>query len=318
MVYLSGDGRHPQSLPHADRYRLEREGRFRTLPYARSEGLRGWLQSCREACCCVKVRAFLTNFISFVDGRFSTGSWGGASKTMETDIFVRHALRDEESLSLFLGAAKAFDAVAGRIISDFKQALAERLTQELRGLGDGWRVQDDSKDKVAQELGEMVAVSRAGWPGGRTWNESLRVILAYDKEMPNEVYFTARQEKKPMSDTVADHIAEALSAHCGRGKRDGVWWPFWYSSEDNLKDWTDPDVLLELWRKEDAIDHFAGRMLRMSLAVDWGVPARTARTGHAGSAPFPGPASESASRPRRGTARSRRRAALPASPARWP
>jgi hypothetical protein len=46
---------------------------------------------------------------------------------------------------------------------------------------------------------------------------------------------------------------------------DALLWPRWYRQTDGLGDWADPDVLLALGRKGDAVDHFA---VRLALAGD--------------------------------------------------
>jgi hypothetical protein len=226
------------------------------------------LRSCRDGCHAEKVRLFLGDFIGYINAQFDNGSQSEAQTDVETDIYVKHALRDEDSLALFLGAVKVFNAVAGRIISGFTRAVSEKVADELNRLGSGWRVVTDESEAQANELWENVGVSRAGWPGGPSWRATLRVVLAHDKAMPTSVYFQARREMGAPADAVADRLAAALDGRCGRGKRDAPWWPCWYRHEEGLADWADAEVLLALWRKGDAVDHFAGQLVRMALAVD--------------------------------------------------
>ncbi len=176
---------------------------------------------------------------------------------METDIVMNHALRDEESLRTYFDTVAAFDAVAGRIVTDFTEVLVERLRQEL---GAAWQVMSDAP-------WEKVWIRKADWPVGPTAQESLRVALAHDQALPCVVYFTARQDGKA-HDAKAQRIAAALDADCGPGKRNGEWWPYWYRYEDCLTDWRSTNVLLKLWQKGEAVDHFANRLVRMAKAVD--------------------------------------------------
>jgi hypothetical protein len=48
MVYLSGGGRHPSSLPEPERDRLQEQGRFRTLPYAGAGACGGGCRAARR------------------------------------------------------------------------------------------------------------------------------------------------------------------------------------------------------------------------------------------------------------------------------
>jgi hypothetical protein len=264
LVYLSGDGSPPSSISAGERGRLERQGSFSLLSY--SSGLRDWLNACREACQAEKVRHFLADFESYVEANF--GGRGMQRIDAETEIVVRHALKNEDNLALVLGVAKAFNGVATAVISEFTKALTERVTQDLAAHGGGWRLRDDLESEKAVHWGEKLAISREGWSSGDGLTESLRVVLAYDQSMPCKVYFSARRVPQLPNDLLAGRIAEALNARCGHGKRDGAWWPYWYRYEDTLTAWADPDVLLQLARKQDVLDHFAGRLVRMAVAVD--------------------------------------------------
>jgi hypothetical protein len=177
---------------------------------------------------------------------------------MVANVVLEHALRDEENLRAFFVVVSAFDAVAGRILADFTRVLVERLRQEL---GAGWQVESDAES-------EKVWIRKADWPVGPTPQESLRVALAHDQALPCVVYFTARQARKVPDDTKAQRIAKALDADCGLGKRNGEWWPYWYRYEDDRADWRSTKVLLELWQKGEAVEHFANRLVRMAKAVE--------------------------------------------------
>jgi hypothetical protein len=264
LVYLSGSGSDPTSLGEVERERLKRQGRFRTLPYVSGEGVLGWLQGCREGCRAEKVRVFLGDLVDYIDTQF--GGTGVGKKGEETGVVVKHALRDEESLALFLDVANAFEEVSAIVISDFTRAVTGRLRQEL---GEGWLVMDESQSEELSEAWEKIAVRKEGWPGGPGWKDSLRVVVQHDHPMPCEVFFQVKRDKPEQPpDPVSDRIAEALSARCGRGGRGTRWWPYWYMRESHLTKWANRDVLLELWRKGYALDHFVNRLSAAAKAVD--------------------------------------------------
>jgi len=68
LVYLSGGGDHPQSIPAEEWERLKGEGKLKVLAY--SGAFKEWLVSCYKECSAEKVRWFLRDFVDFVEGTF--------------------------------------------------------------------------------------------------------------------------------------------------------------------------------------------------------------------------------------------------------
>ena len=66
LVYLSGDGRRPETLPDAAKDRM----RCPTLPYRGAEraspSLENWVQKCRTECEAERVRWFLTDLLEYI------------------------------------------------------------------------------------------------------------------------------------------------------------------------------------------------------------------------------------------------------------
>ncbi len=68
LVYLSGDGKPPKSIPAAERRALVGLRKFQLLTY--SHHLANWLASCRDSCASGRVQSFLDDFRRYVRMRF--------------------------------------------------------------------------------------------------------------------------------------------------------------------------------------------------------------------------------------------------------
>jgi hypothetical protein len=75
LVYLSGSGTAPTSLPPEDREMLEAKRKFRTLSYR--SGLRKWLHACETECKAEKIRWLLRDFDEFVSAKFKLDDLDG-------------------------------------------------------------------------------------------------------------------------------------------------------------------------------------------------------------------------------------------------
>jgi serine/threonine protein kinase len=160
-------------------------------------------------------------------------------------------------------------------ITRFVAALTRRLQDSL---GDGWEVWNSvEKEEIwSKPEYEVLSVEKVAWRKGERDLRQLRMALAYDKGMPGKVYFTVRAggaySYKPARPALGSTIVEPLDEKYGTGRPTGKWWPrWWVSPEDDYCDWSDPDVLLRLGRKEtenNALQYFASRLAGMAKAVD--------------------------------------------------
>ena len=77
LVYLSGDGKHPETLPDDPR----KSERCPTLPYRGAErgspSLEKWVEKCRAECEAERVRWFLTDLLEYIRRRFEPAGTGG-------------------------------------------------------------------------------------------------------------------------------------------------------------------------------------------------------------------------------------------------
>jgi hypothetical protein len=270
LVYLSGTGDPPGSLPEKTAGTWMRDGRLRVLGY--SPGLAGWLRACHEACQSGRVRAFLTDFIRYVETHFGGGAM---SPRAETEPFVRFALASLDNLGVAAGFLSARDEILRAVHDPLIRELAARTTASLNAVGKGWRVLHAADDPNLRAAAEWVVVTKAGWPGGPDPKSSLRVALCSEADGPSNLYFQLRQDVEPESGLgarrgrLADRVAEAASEACGRGSRSATWWPKWWQYVDRYADWSDPAMLPELVNRQDEVlDYFAGRFARLAQAVD--------------------------------------------------
>lgn len=65
LIYLTPNGREPESLSALDRAEQKNKGRLYCLSY--STDLRGWLESCEAQCQAPKIRFFIADFISYIN-----------------------------------------------------------------------------------------------------------------------------------------------------------------------------------------------------------------------------------------------------------
>jgi hypothetical protein len=65
LIYLTPDGRLPDSLKVAERKAAQDEGRLHCWSYQRE--LRDWLAACRQQCASEKIQYFLADFITYIE-----------------------------------------------------------------------------------------------------------------------------------------------------------------------------------------------------------------------------------------------------------
>ena len=65
LIYLTPDGRRPESLERASFNEAEADGSLRCWSY--QVQLRAWLEQCRSQCAALKIRVFLSDFIAYIE-----------------------------------------------------------------------------------------------------------------------------------------------------------------------------------------------------------------------------------------------------------
>ncbi len=272
LIYLSGDGGEPASLPDADRIERARARQLVTLPFV--PGLTGWVADCLNACAADRVRAFLHDLHRFIQSEFGEGPMPTADTG--NDLFVNHALAAPDHLAIALGFYKAGEEIVRAAGDDITRAVAGQVAAALAA-GEGWSVRNAADDATLRADGEWVAVTRAGWPDSP--HGPLRAALCTDAEdadkqsVPRKLFFQLRkhcvEDKRNPEDALSNSVAEAANKACGRGQRSAPWWPHWYQYADRFTDWTDLGELPILFdQKPSVLDYFVSRLVRLALAVD--------------------------------------------------
>ena len=168
----------------------------------------------------------------------------------ERNIVLERSLATEDNLRVALLIGMSFDDLRCRIISGFADALSERLRKRF---GPSWRVTNGiGVDGYLQKGGSLWAVHHVGI-------ERVCVRLMYDKS-PEKMYFSVLEEKSPNPPRIdwvrvkqeldARFAAEQSTTTCR-----------WMSWVDYVyKNWYDPEILLKLWKKDEAAVYFTNRL----------------------------------------------------------
>ena len=180
----------------------------------------------------------------------------------EASDYVEHAVRNAENLRTAAGFIRNEVTIRESVVTEFVAALAARVGRDLGSPDEGWHVWTRlSGGELAEEWGEIVTVTRDGWPGGPKPSELLRVAVVSNNPGPKWLYFSVRQTSRPRTpDPVAERIAGAAALACGRSGGGVIeLWPYWYRTADRFTHWTDWDVLVSLKEQQEALDYFSDR-----------------------------------------------------------
>jgi len=170
----------------------------------------------------------------------------------ERDIILEQSLGSENNLRVALYVGMAFDDLRCRIISRFADDLCSRLQKRFGGL-ESWRITNEiGVDGYLQKSGSLWAIHRRG--GGRVC-----VKLTYDKS-PERMYYAIPNEEAPHPPKINWALLKgALDARFAAGQSTDTW--HWTSLVDwAYRNWFDMEVLLKLWKCEDAANYFTNRL----------------------------------------------------------
>jgi hypothetical protein len=164
---------------------------------------------------------------------------------------VDYADSNESSLSVALKVGMAFDDLRERVIADFAVELEKRLAAPH------WRVSNEMK------RGNLFQTGGALYIGKLMWNDFAWVAVAFDRPEPRNVYFQIPVEKTKAPAIDWNAVKKALDSQYLPGKA-SVYSHWWRYVDRHYRDWTDEDVLLRLWRKEEAVRYFAANLEKIA------------------------------------------------------
>jgi hypothetical protein len=170
----------------------------------------------------------------------------------ERDIVLDQALATEDNLRVAMLIAAAFDDLRCRIISRFTEYLVELLRNRF-GDSAPWRLWHDiGIDGHLQAGGSLWAVHHVE-------GERVCVKLGYDKT-PEAMYYAILNEQAPARSKVNwVRIKQELDNRFAVGKTSASC--RWISVVDHTyRNWYDTEVLLKLWKKDDAARYFTNRL----------------------------------------------------------
>jgi hypothetical protein len=169
----------------------------------------------------------------------------------EADVIAEHALENADNLKIAAKVGLAFPAIKERIIREFISSLKGALEERL---GNSWAVEDSwSENPLAR--GSYIAAFKT------KWREDASIGLNCEKPGPSELDFFIYLGKR-LKTPLASELRDALDKHYAHGQRFGNN-PWWKWVEQPYRDWNTEDALLRLWRKDEAVDYYAGQLLRI-------------------------------------------------------
>ena len=136
ILYLSGNGSDPQTLPDDPKLRK----RCRTVPYLKNRtrsSLENWIEQCWKECEAEQVRWFLKDLLEYIQRNFKKENQSMA-QDVSVDTTMKFILRDEKHLALALEVEEAMPNVWERLIKEVTEGAKERLKEW--GKNEDWEV----------------------------------------------------------------------------------------------------------------------------------------------------------------------------------
>jgi hypothetical protein len=168
----------------------------------------------------------------------------------ERDIIVQQCLSTEDNIRVALLVGMAFDDLRCRIISGFAECLSGRLHAAFSR---SWRVTNGiGVDGFLQKGGSLWAVRHVGI-------ERVCVRLMYDRS-PERMYYSLLDEESPSPATINwDLVKQELDRRLAVGQTSET--SRWMSLVDQrYRNWYDPETLLKLWKKDEAVTYFMNQL----------------------------------------------------------
>jgi hypothetical protein len=168
----------------------------------------------------------------------------------ERDIVLAECLSNEANLGVALRIGMGFDDLRCRIISGFADCVCSRLRERF---GESWRVGNEmGVEGYLQKAGSLWAVRRIG-------RERICVKLMYDRS-PEKMYYAILDEEAPEPPTIDwQRIKQELDKRfaVGQAKAGCRWMSL---VDPAYANWYDLEVLLKLWKKDEAATYFTNRL----------------------------------------------------------
>ena len=249
ILYLSGDGSKPETLPDNP----ELKNRCRTVPYRKNGtggSLENWIEQCWRDCEAERVRWFLKDLLEYIQQNFKK-----ENQVMAQDVIVdttkEFIKSNEKYLSLALQVEKAMPLV--------KQELIKGVIESARKCLEEWREKENWE--VFQPFDQDVYLGLRkkawDWPEKNDMGWDTGVVLMGNQlkvHLPDDLdgdKFKSEFEKQ------VDQPTKKYT----QGDSALVWQPY------NLSE-TEEDLIKMLKKKDDIANELAEKMKEWATAVD--------------------------------------------------
>ena len=248
LVYLTPDGRKPESIEGSLREELMNERKLICISYSRD--MLKWLEECCRLCESDKFRWFLRDFMDHLNGGQTM------SIRNERDIILKHAL-EKENLETALDIGFAFDDLRKKIIVGFLNKLEEFILDRLPDASE-WKI-DRSLVDAPLDTYSFFGFKKSAW------NDKYRVAFQSQATDAGKVIIGVCRQYDKKTETGArriDLLFQELN-NIREGSRSN-WWEWYHFLDDRYRDWGTKDGLMELkLHEDDAIDKLGSSLMKI-------------------------------------------------------
>ena len=172
----------------------------------------------------------------------------------ERDVVLEHALRDEANLDIALKIGAAYDELCRRVVAQFLAAIEHKLSPML---GREWKF-TTCRDfhKLAERWVDLVVIEYLSHPG------QFRIHVVGDEYL-KVVWLGVRATEAP---ELREKVKLAINRDIANGKiGDPSFW--WCDIQKAYSNWQSEEVLLLLYRMDDALEYFVSTLKRLAETI---------------------------------------------------
>ena len=262
LVYLTPDGRKPESIEGSLREELMNERKLICISYNRD--MLKWLEECCRLCESDKFRWFLRDFMDHLNGGQTM------SIRNERDIILKHAL-EKENLETALDIGFAFDDLRKKIIVGFLNKLEKFVLDELRQGPDAsekWCVNNDDLRKALLKKDKRFSF------GKESWGDHHGVILAPANDNARDFAMGVWKNNDPNPIfNEEDRLRETLTANFANigeepSKWKNEWWVWHCCLKAPYQHWNTKEALFKLHNDAEAVQDLGSALVKIIRVID--------------------------------------------------
>jgi hypothetical protein len=172
----------------------------------------------------------------------------------EKDVVIKHAFENEENLRIALVVGAAYQELCGRIIATFLEAVRTQLRSLL---SNDWQLTIKSDtEPITTKSAEVIVCRYSKHLAG------IRVVLAAEEWRP---YLALRCDNHSLCESLKQTVDQEYRA----GSKGAVSLWYWYVDKV-YSGWSagDPDSLIRLYRKAEAVTYFTENIEKLVQVVE--------------------------------------------------